>query len=252
MNRTILITGATGKLGHILVKYFLDSGDRVVAVGRSLDRLKTLRAAYSSEAENLYLLPLDLMAERVGDLLLAGLAELGVEPDCLINNARNIDSLALDDQGKVSPKFFLDEFNLGVVVPYELVMALSSRDNSGLSMVVNIGSIYGVVAPNINLYSNPKLQSPIQYGVTKSALGHLTKELAVRLAKKNIRVNCIAFGGVEGRVDEEFKSRYSTLCPSGRMLNDGDVAGPVDMFLSGATSGVTGHTLLVDGGWTAW
>jgi NAD(P)-dependent dehydrogenase (short-subunit alcohol dehydrogenase family) len=92
----------------------------------------------------------------------------------------------------------------------------------------------------------------LHYGVSKAGLGHLTKELAVRFADQDIRVNCVAFGGVEGRVDENFKNRYSLLCPMGRMLNEGDLAGPVDLLLSSASSAITGHTLIVDGGWSLW
>ena len=74
----------------------------------------------------------------------------------------------------------------------------------------------------------------------------------MRLAKNLVRVNCAAFGGVEGRVDEAFKKRYSELCPSGRMLSEDEIFGPIDMLLSEKTSGMTGHILMIDGGWTVW
>jgi NAD(P)-dependent dehydrogenase (short-subunit alcohol dehydrogenase family) len=108
------------------------------------------------------------------------------------------------------------------------------------------------VAANPGLYENPASQSPLHYGVAKAALAHLTRELAVRLAPAGIQVNCIAFGGVEGRVDAEFRQRYAKLCPLGRMLNEGEVAGPVDMLLSDHFTAMTGHVLAVDGGWTIW
>lgn len=252
MSRTVLITGATGKFGRVLVRHFLDVGDHVIAAGRSAESLDQLKVSCPRSAEHLHLLAIDLMAEQVGGLLLVGLAQLGVEPDCLINNARSLATLKLDDRGKASPEDFLNEFRLGVVVPYELTTALSSSPNSRLRAVVNVGSIYGTAAPNLKLYTEPERQSPIQYGVTKAALAHLTKELAVRLAAKSIRVNCAAFGGVEGRVDEDFKQRYAALCPAGRMLTEQEIAGPIDMLLSEAATGITGHVLMVDGGWSAW
>lgn len=181
-----------------------------------------------------------------------GLDQLGLEPDSLINNARSLSSLRVGELGITAREDFLAEFSLGVIVPYELVMALAFRPLSKLRSVVNIGSIYGSVAPNQNLYEDPVRQSPIQYGVSKAAVAHLSKELAVRLAPKGIRVNCVALGGVEGRADERFKSRYGSLCPAGRMLNEDEVSGPVDMLLSQCGAGVSGHVLLVDGGWTAW
>ena len=52
----------------------------------------------------------------------------------------------------------------------------------------------------------------------------------MRLAIKNIRVNCVAFGGVEGRVDESFKRRYADLCPMQRMLKESELAAPVNFF----------------------
>jgi NAD(P)-dependent dehydrogenase (short-subunit alcohol dehydrogenase family) len=131
-------------------------------------------------------------------------------------------------------------------------MALATQKNSQIRRVVNIGSQYGTVAVNPHLYIDPVKQSPLHYGVAKAALAHLTKELAVRLAGKNIQVNCVAFGGVEGRVDDAFKERYAKLCPMGRMLRDDEVVGPVDMLLSDKCSGITGHVLAVDGGWGIW
>ncbi len=252
MSRMILITGATGKFGRVLVRHFLDAGDQVIATGRSEESLDQLKVSCPQWAGRLHLIEIDLMAEQVGGLLLAGLARLGVEPDCLINNARSLETLKLDDYGKASQENFLNEFRLGVVVPYELTMALTSHAQGGLRAVVNVGSIYGTVAPNLKLYTDPERQSPIQYGVTKAALAHLTKELAVRLAVRNVRVNCVAYGGVEGRVDDAFKQRYAALCPAGRMLSENEIAGPIDMLISESASGITGHVLMVDGGWSAW
>ena len=77
------------------------------------------------------------------------------------------------------------------------------------------------------------------------------EELSVRLALKMF-ANCVAFGGVEGRADSIFRDKYSRLCPSGRMLNQNDLCAPVDLLLSSSASGITGHTLVVDGGWSIW
>jgi NAD(P)-dependent dehydrogenase (short-subunit alcohol dehydrogenase family) len=200
----------------------------------------------------LYPLCVDLLADGAIDLVLEGLRQIDCMPDCLVNNARNITFLRTDQKGLVSRQDFLDEFTLDVVIPYELVMAMTNAPGSRLRAVVNIGSQYGVVAPNLNLYTDPLKQSPLQYGVAKAALAHLTKELAVRLANNDIRVNCVAFGGVEGRVDEAFRQRYAALCPIGRMLGEHELVGPVDMLLSDTASAVTGHVMMVDGGWSIW
>ena len=112
--------------------------------------------------------------------------------------------------------------------------------------------MYGSVAANPALYEGDSAQSPIQYGLAKAGLHHLTKELSVRFAKDNIRVNCIAFGGVEGRSHSDFKSRYAMLSPMGRMLREEEVIGPLEFLITTASSSITGHTIAADGGWTVW
>jgi hypothetical protein len=151
----------------------------------------------------------------------------------------------------ISTENWMGEFMLDVVVPYRLTMMLASTRKSALESVVNISSIYGITAPNLRLYESAE-QSAINYGVCKAAQIHLTKELSVRLAPRKIRVNAISYGGIMGRVDEKFAKRYESLCPSGRMLEEADIAGPLRFLINGSASGITGHNLVVDGGWTVW
>ena len=135
-------------------------------------------------------------------------------------------------------------------MPYKLIMALIRYKKSKLKKIVNIGSIYGNVGPNRNLKNLDA--DPIHYGLTKASLVQLTKELAVRFADKGININCVSYGGVEGRVNYEFKEKYSKLCPSGRMLKVEDLSTPVDMLLKSGSNAINGHVLMVDGGWTIW
>ena len=171
----------------------------------------------------------------------------------LVNNARSQESLQQNLLGQTDRRHFMDEYLLDVVVPYELSILLFNLQPEQLRTITNIGSQYGVVASNPYLNgSDPSKQSAIQYGVAKAALHHLTKELAVRMAGRNVRVNCVAFGGVDGRVDRAFKERYADLTPSRRMLSEEEVEGPVAFLTSEASSSITGQTILADGGWTIW
>lgn len=251
-SRTILITGGGGKFGRILLSHFLAAGDHVIATCRTDESLEKLLQAYLSYGDQFVGIKADLTENDAITLLRKQLDTRDIRPDCLVNNARSFSFLKIGEDGLVSRENFTNEYLLDVVVPYELTMALAQQQDSQLRRVLNIGSQYGTVAANPHLYTDPVKQSPLHYGVAKAALAHLTKELAVRLADKNIQVNCVAFGGVEGRVDEAFKQRYAQLCPMGRMLRDDEVVGPVDMLLSDKCSGVTGHILAVDGGWGIW
>ena len=250
--RTILITGGSGKFGRTLVSHFLAAGDHIIATCRTAESLEKLLTEYSSYCDRFVGVKADFTQNNAISLLREQLDVRNIRPDCLVNNARSLSFLKIGEDGLVSRENFYNEYLLDVVVPYELIMALAQQQDSQLRRVLNIGSQYGTVAANPHLYTDPVKQSPLHYGVAKAAMAHLTKELAVRLAGNNIQVNCVAFGGVEGRVDEAFKQRYAQLCPMGRMLRDDEVVGPVDMLLSDKCSGVTGHILAVDGGWGIW
>ena len=116
--------------------------------------------------------------------------------------------------------------------------------------IINISSIYGIVPPNFNLYNDKYSSSPIQYGVSKAALIHLTKELMVRFAEQNILVNTVTYGGVSGRVLNSFEEKYSNLTPINKMLSLDDVSSPILFLLS--NNYINGHNLIVDGGYTIW
>ena len=239
-------------MGLSLVNHFLAVGDRVIATCRTRESLDKQKSEHGYDGKQFLAIQTDLTEIDAVKLLRKELDSHGIQPDCLVNNARSLAFLKIEEDGLVSRENFANEYLLDVIVPYELTMALVAQNNGSLCRVVNISSQYGIVAANLRLYSDPIKQSPLHYGVAKAALVHLTKELAARLADKGIQVNCVAFGGIEGRVDDAFKQRYAQLCPMGRMLKEDEVVGPVDMLLSDRCSGITGHTLVVDGGWTIW
>jgi NAD(P)-dependent dehydrogenase (short-subunit alcohol dehydrogenase family) len=224
----------------------------VIATARTENALDRIIKEHSNVGKKFTGLQVDLTTPGAIDSLCEQLSQKRLSPDCLVNSARSLDFLKVNDNGAISRENFSGEFLLDVIVPYELTMALVGQNGGRLKRVVNIGSQYGTVAANPHLYTDPIKQSPLHYSVAKAALAHLTKELAVRLAPQGVQVNCVAFGGVEGRSDADFKKRYQQLCPLGRMLRDEEVAGPVDMLLSDYCSGVTGHILAVDGGWSIW
>ena len=194
----------------------------------------------------------DLMSKRGVDNVVESLNLLNLDVNYLINAARNIEYLRVAKNGISSRSEFVNEYLLDVVIPYELSMKLANRKGSKLKGVINIGSQYGSVVTNPVLYDNYSVQTAVQYGVAKAALVHLTKELAVRLSNQKILVNCVAYGGVEGRVDTEFVDRYSKLTPLGRMLKPIEIASPIDFLMSDDNSFITGQTIMVDGGWGLW
>lgn len=251
MTETVLITGGTGKFGRRYVEHFLTKGWQVVFTSTSEARVGELESQCAHVGKCVGVAT-NLLEEDAAWVLLEELGAKGIIVNHLVNNARSLDTLRVDDAGFSRRSDMLNEYMLGVVVPYELATGLWVKQADGLNTVTNIGSQYGVVAANPNLYGDRRYNGPVHYGVTKAALHQMTRELAVRMAPDDIRVNAIAYGGVEGRTDQAFRDRYAAMVPNGRMLSEDEIIGPLDFLTSPSSSSVTGHVLSADGGWTVW
>ena len=245
MSDAILITGGTGKIGSKLVEHFHAQGRTVVFTSRSDENIaKTIAGR-----ERLHGIKVDFTRESAAEEVVAALDRLGLGVSALVNNARDLAALGVEDDGAVPDANWLAEYRIDVVLPYQLTLALAKKGT--LRKVVNVSSMYGMNAFNPHLYEGP-FRPPLQYACAKAALIHLTKCLAVQFAPQKIAVNCVTYGGVEGRVDDGFKKRYASLCPMERMMTDGEAVGSVDFLLSEKSAYITGENIVVDGGWSIW
>lgn len=122
---------------------------------------------------------------------------------------------------------------------------------SGHGSVINISSIYGMVGPDMRLYEGTAMGNPAAYAASKGGLIQLTRWLATVLAPA-VRVNAISPGGVWRNQPETFLARYIARTPLGRMATEEDLKGAVAYLASDLSAYVTGHNLVVDGGWTVW
>ncbi len=127
---------------------------------------------------------------------------------------------------------------------------------AGSGSMVFFGSMYGVVSPDPRIYHEPMTPNPIEYGVAKAGVIQMARYLAVHWAPRGIRVNAIVPGAFPNPATQEkepdFISRLAARAPLGRIGTPEEIAAAVAYLASDDASFVTGTTLVVDGGWTAW
>ncbi|MEY3399139.1 MAG: hypothetical protein RL220_1733 [Bacteroidota bacterium] len=118
--------------------------------------------------------------------------------------------------------------------------------------IITFPSTYSVVAPNQNLYEGTSLGCPAEYSASKGGIDALSRYLASYWGTKGVRVNMITPHGVWNNHEPKFESNFARFTPMRRMSYNHEVANAAVFLLSDSASYVTGHNLMVDGGWTVW
>ncbi len=123
--------------------------------------------------------------------------------------------------------------------------------------IIQTSSIYGLVGPDPRIYEGSDylggaINTPAVYAASKAAVVGLTKWLATHWAPQGIRVNCLVPGGVSSGQNSVFSEKYSQRVPLGRMARADEMVPTLLYLASDASSYMTGQTVAVDGGWTAW
>lgn len=116
--------------------------------------------------------------------------------------------------------------------------------------IINFSSTYGLVAPNFSIYKGTNMTSPPAYALIKGGINAMTRYFASYFGKYNVRVNCISPGGVFDNQDRKFVKKYESFVPLKRMAKSDDLVLPTLFLSSVGSSYITGHNLIVDGGWT--
>lgn len=134
-----------------------------------------------------------------------------------------------------------------------------SMAERGKGCIINVSSVYGVVAPDQRIYEGSwyedlggAINTPMIYSASKGAVISMTRYLSTYWGPKGVRVNCLTPGGVASGQNEDFDTKYSARVPMGRMAKADEMVGAVLYLASDASSYVNGQNIIVDGGWTAW
>lgn len=256
----VLITGVSGQLGAEYARAFLLRGARVVG----LDLAPTPRsdALAAQHGRSYRFIAVDVTNKASLQLALESIrTEIGT-PSVLVNNAA-IDSppsAPLDENGPFEnyPETSWDnviDVNLkGVFLCCQVFGAAMAEALRG--SVINVASIYGVVAPDQSLYQYRRDRGevffkPVAYSASKSGILNLTRYLAVYWASVGVRVNSLTIAGVFNNQEAPFLSAYCSRIPIGRMAKLDEYNGAVLFLASSASRYMTGSNLVIDGGWTA-
>ncbi len=120
----------------------------------------------------------------------------------------------------------------------------------GHGNIINIASVYGVIAPRFEIYEGTEMTMPVEYAAIKSSVVHLTKYMAKYFKGLNIRVNCICPGGVFNDQPGQFVEAYNKFCISKGMISTEDLKGILIFLLSESSNVINGQCILVDDGFS--
>jgi NAD(P)-dependent dehydrogenase (short-subunit alcohol dehydrogenase family) len=244
-----LVTGGAGLIGEAVSEALVEQGATVViadrpdsdgdALASSLAEAATFAAADVTDEDDVLSLT-ETVVDRHGRI------------DALVNCAypRNANYGRRYEDVEYADWSENVLANLGGYYLTSRAAAEVMRDQPDGGSIVNLGSIYGVQAPDFSLYDGLDMTSPVEYAAIKGGVVNLTRYLSSYLGEYGIRANTVSPGGVADDHDPEFVERYESRTVLDRMAEPEDVAGAVVYLTSDAASYVTGHNLVVDGGWT--
>lgn len=241
------MTGASSGLGSRFAQVAAAAGATVILAARRQTRLHALAGELRSQGGDAIALECDVTVDSAVEEMIATAVESTGRLDVLVNAAGIAPS---EDDEIESPDLFRQVLEINTVGLYSCARAAGAvmLDHAGGS-IVNVASISGLVAGD-----GPDTPS---YAASKGAVVNLTRELAVRWAPHGVRVNALAPGWFPSEMtaetlsDETGRRFVEERTPLGRPGDPAELDGALLFLGSDASSYVTGHTLVVDGGWTA-
>lgn len=250
--KTALVTGGAGRLGAQMVAALAEAGANVLIGGRRREACEDLAGRIRSLGVKSLGIEMDVTSPADIERAVVSAVEGFGSLDILVNNAGGSRRALLDEATLEDWRAVIDLNLTGPFLCSQAAARVMISQRRG--KIINIASIYGVVGVDQRLYEQSPQMVPgsVPYTASKGGLVNLTRDMAVYLAPHGIQVNAISPGGFRARQDPEFLKRYCERTPAGRMGGADDLKGAIVFLASAASDYVTGHNLMVDGGWTAW
>lgn len=239
--KVIIVTGGNGLLGKSIVDKIKMGGGICINADLHNKNTDDLSSIYCDITDS------NSIANTI-DLVISKYKKI----DGLVNNAYPRTS----DWGEKFEDIPVDSWRKNVDMQLNSIFVFCQKvlpymRNCNSGSIVNIGSIYGSVGPDFNVYDNTNLTMPAAYSVIKGGVINFSKYLASYYGKNNIRVNCVSPGGIFDHQPTEFVRNYESKVPMKRMGKPDDISPAVSFLLSDDSSYITGQNIIIDGGWTA-
>ncbi len=247
--KTALVTGASSGLGVTFVRALAGAGANVVLAARRLDRLEPLAAELAAAGSAALALHCDVGNPASVAAAVAAAWDRFGRVDVLVNGAGVVAESGLAPE-KVPPEVFEHTVRVNLLGTWHCCREVAARmlaDGKG-GAIVNIASVAGLFGIS---------DFPPAYQATKAAVLNLTRSLACSWADRGIRVNAIAPGWFPSEMTEQalaipaFKAWATESAPMKRIGDPAELVPALLFLATQASSFVTGHTLVVDGGLAA-
>ena len=266
--KTAVVTGASGFLGRTFARTLLANGARVIALGRS-ERLQAEAEQWEGEfgSASISFHRIDMYDSEALDRLLEQIATEEDSIDVLVNNAQelgpgtgfNVPEGSLDS---ATMETWMRNLTGGVYWAAQATQKLGAKMKEQRSgSIINISSMYALVAPRPQLYQDTKFINPPGYSASKAALLSFTRYVASFWGQYGIRANAILpgpFSNTEDSTgansvsqDNPFLQRLRANTCLGRLGRPDELSGALLFLASKASRFKTGQAVVVDGGWTA-
>lgn len=247
--KTAIVTGGGRGLGQYMAEALSDAGANVVLCSRKKEALEEVKAEIEGRGGKALALACDVTDPEDVDKAVAETEEAFGAIDVLVNNSGAT-------WGAPAEEMPLEKFDLVVKVNVRGTFLMSQavgrrmieRGEGG--RIINISSVAGIVG------GDPEYMQTIGYNSSKGAVISMTRDLATSWARYGINVNAIAPGWfptkMSGGLIEQFEDKMLEGIPMHRFGGPEDIKGAVIFLASPAAAYVTGQTVVVDGGATAW
>lgn len=250
-DKVVVITGGAGLIGKEFVKAVIKQGGIAAIADINEELGLSLKSKLSQElhSSSVDFVKIDITSKASLQKAITYLDSRYHRIDALINSAYPRNKNYARDFFDVEYRDFVENIGLNLGGYFTTSQQFAHYfSKQGYGNIINISSIYGVVAPKFEIYEGTTMTMPVEYAAIKSALIHLTQYMAKYFKGMNIRVNTLSPGGIFDHQDPIFLEKYKKECLNKGMLDKSDLNGTLIFLLSDMSQYINGQNIIVDDG----